>query len=538
MPPLNEGVAAEVAHEPELVIALEVLLGLAVVVALVVTLAQRLQLPYPILLVVAGLAIGLAPGLPQVELDPELVLVVLLPPILFAAAWSTPIRDVRRDRRPIALLSVGLVLFTTLAVGLVTSVAVPGLPLAAAMALGAIVAPPDAIAATAVLRRLSVPRRIVTILEGESLVNDATALTAYRVAVVAVTTGVFVLADAVLQFGWALTGGVLVGLAVGVGVSWIWARLFDPPVEMLLSLLIPYVAFLVAEEVLGASGVIATVVAGLIVGYRSPRILASEARVAGGFVWQMVTFLMNGFAFLLVGLQLPVILERLSGRSPGELAALALVVCLTVIVTRFLWVFPATYLPRWLSRSIRENDPAPPVGAVVVVSWAGMRGAVSLAAALSLPLGFPERDLLLFLTFSVIIATLIGQGLTLPVLLNRLDLGEDGEERREIVVARTAATDAALRALEDALLRWPGHRPLLENLAGRFRHRAEHLDEVDEDTDQFRERIEHVEIMRAVLASQRDAVIRLRDRGTINDEVLRTVERELDLEELRLEAEA
>lgn len=532
--------ASESVLRPDILVALELLLAMAVVVVLVVTAARKLSLPYPILLVVAGVALGVA-GFPEIELEPELVLVVLLPPLLFAAAWQTPIRDFRANRRPILLLSVGLVVFTTLVVGFVTNAALPALPLAAAMALGAIVAPPDAIAATTVLRKLVVPRRVITVLEGESLVNDATALTAFRIAVAAVAAGVgaaFVPMDAVLQFGWALAGGMAVGVAVGLAISWLWARLFDPPVEMLLSLLIPYAAYLAAEQV-HASGVIATVAAGLVVGRRSSRILASDARVLGAGVWEMLTFLFNGFAFLLLGLQLPLILSRLSGYPTEQLVGLAVLVCGTVIVSRFVWVFPTTYLPRWLSASLRAKDPYPPVGAVVVVAWAGMRGAVSLAAALSLPLDFPERDLLLFLTFMVILATLVGQGLTLPLLLRRLHLPPDGSEEAERLAARQAANEAAQRAIARAVARWPEHRPLIDNLAERFRHQAEHLAEAaDPASESDAERIEHLAIMRSLLEAQREAVIGLRDAGTINDEVLREVERELDLEELRLESEA
>jgi len=544
--------AAEAAGEAAggevgVVAALEVVLVLAVVVALVVTAARKLDLPYPILLVVAGLGLGLVAAFPKVELEPELVLVVLLPPLLFAAAWQTPIRDFRANRRPIVLLSVGLVLFTTFAVGFVLQAALPTLPLAASLALGAIVAPPDAIAATSILRKLSVPRRIVTVLEGESLVNDATALTAFRVAVAATAlTGAvasgsttFDAGSAVYQFFWALSMGALVGVVVGLGVSWMWARLFDPPTEMLLSLMIPYAAFLAAEEIFHASGVIAVVAAGLLVGRRSSRILEPEARVLGTGVWQMVTFLLNGFAFLLLGLQLPAIMGRLSGHSTEELIFLSVVVPCAVVVSRFAWVFPATYVPRWVSASLREKDPAPPVGAVIVISWAGMRGAVSLAAALSLPLGFPERDLLLFLTFVVILVTLVGQGLTLPFLLRWAGLADDGSEERERTEARQAANVAAVDALERALLRWPDHRPLIQNLEERFRHRAEHLSELENpESDSEKERLEHLGIMRSMLAAQREAIIGLRDAGVINDDILREVERELDLEELRLESEA
>jgi monovalent cation/hydrogen antiporter len=281
------------------------------------------------------------------------------------------------------------------------------------------------------------------------------------------------------------------------------------------------------------------VAAGLYLGYRSSRILASDARVLAGGVWQMVTFLLNGFAFLLVGLQLPAILSNLSDRPPGELLFLALLVSLTVIVARFVWVFPATYLPRWLVPSIARDDPAPRVGAVIVIAWAGMRGAVSLAAALSLPATFPQRDLLLFLTFAVIIATLVGQGLTLPLLLRRLGLSDGGVEEREEVAARSAANEAALAQLAVLRQRSTDHLPLIENLEQRFRHQAEHFTPNGEgELESDQERVEHLAIMRSVLEAQREAIIRLRDQGVVNDDVMRRVERELDLEELRIEAEA
>jgi CPA1 family monovalent cation:H+ antiporter len=530
---------------------LELAMLLIGIVAVVVTAARKLGLAYPILLVVVGLGVGLLPGFPQLELDPELVLVVFLPPILFAAAWQTPFRDFRRNKRPIALLSVGLVLFTTVVVGLVASWAIPGLPLAAALTLGAIVAPPDAIAATTIFRRLDVPRRIVTILEGESLVNDATALTAYRVTVAATLTGVFVAGDALLEFAVVVLGGVAVGLAVGVIVAWAWSRLFDPPVEILLSLLIPYAAYLPAEE-LHVSGVIAVVTAGLYVGRRSPRILGSDARLLGGGVWQILILALNGLAFLLIGLQLPIVLEALGGRTAGELVGLAALVSATVILARIVWVFPATYLPRALVPAIRAADPYPPLANVFVVAWAGMRGAVSLAAALALPLGFPERDLLIFLTFAVILATLVGQGLTLPAILRglRVSASMDDEVARERTVARRAARDAAMRTLERLADDWPDHRPLIDRMVEDFEHRASHepLGGGDDagggdagtggEGEGDAERHEHLAILGSVIAAQREAVIRLRDVGDISDEILRSLERELDLEDLRLQAEA
>lgn len=524
----------------------ELALLLLVVVAVTVTVARRLGMPYPMLLVLVGLAIGLVPGLPRFELEPDLVLVVFLPPLLFAAAWQTPIRDFRQNIRPIGLLSVGLVLFTTVFVGLTAHLVVPGLPLAAAMALGAIVAPPDAIAATAILRRLNVRRRIVTVLEGESLVNDATALTAYRVAVIAAMTGVFVVTDALGRFALALAGGVVVGLAVAIVAAWFWRRLFDPPVEVALSALIPYAAYLPAEK-LGASGVIAVVTAGLYLGYRSSRILDADARILAGGVWQIVTFLLNGFAFLLIGLQLPLIVDDVRDRPTSELVVAAVAVSLAVVAARLVWVYPATYLPRWLSAKLGHRQPPPAPHVPFVIAWAGMRGAVSLAAAMALPLAFPERDLLLYLTFVVILVTLLGQGLTLPWMVRRLGLSRGGEEDREEREARATATRAAVEELARLRERWPEHLPLIETIEARYAHRIEHFGEEGSEGDAedgaggqggHTERSEHLAIMSALLAAERESVIELRDRGVISDEVLRRIERELDLEELRLEREA
>jgi CPA1 family monovalent cation:H+ antiporter len=438
----------------------------------------------------------------------------------------------------VLLLSVGLVLFTTLIVALVVKAIVPGLPVAAAFAFGAIVAPTDAIAATAVLRRLSVPRRIILILESESLLNDATALTLYRAAVVAAATGSFVLTNTLISFSVAAVGGLIVGLAVAFVVAWIWERLFDPPVEVTLSLLIPYAAYLPAEAI-GASGVIATVTAGLYLGFRSSRILSSDARLLATGVWQILIFVLNGLAFILIGLQLPVVLAGLANRPTSELIVAAVAVCVAVILSRFAWLYPATYLPRMLVRGIREKDPAPPPAGPLVIGWAGLRGVVSLALALALPVDFPERNLLLFLTFAVILVTLVGQGLTLPLLLRRAGLSAGTEEERELAVARGAAIDAALARLSDLRDEWPDHLPLIENMEERFRHTTEHLS-IAEDSDgaaEDQERLEHRAILAAVISVEREAVIQARDSGAINDDVMRRIERELDLEELRLEAD-
>ncbi|MFL5669567.1 MAG: Na+/H+ antiporter [Chloroflexota bacterium] len=515
---------------------IELVLGLFVVAVALAYLARRIAVAYPILLVLGGLvlgAFGFYLGFPSIILDPDVIFLLLLPPILFGAGFSTPIRDFKANARPIGLLAVGLVLFTTVVVGLVAIALIPGINVGAAFTLGAIVAPPDAVAATAIFRRLGVPRRVVTILEGESLINDATALIAYRFAVILAIEGVFSFADAGFSFIYAATVGVVVGIVVGFLLTEGWRRTSDPTLEIMVSLLAPFAAYLPAEA-LGASGVLAAVVAGLIAGRRAARVLSPDGRLIGRGVWDIVIFIINSLAFMLIGLQLPSILERLT-LPTSTLIAYALIISLTVIVARFVWVFPATYLPRMLSKRIRTRDPSPPPQAVVVISWAGMRGAVSLAAALALSLVFPDRDLVIFLTFCVILATLVGQGLTLPGLVRRLGVvattGPDTEDSH----ARLVAVEAALRRLDDLEVEYPGHRELVDQLRSRFEHEAGHVWPTTEGPldESEQELLDHLEIRTAVLDAERDAVIGLRDDGVIGDDVLHRIERDLDLEALR-----
>ncbi|HET7027116.1 MAG TPA: Na+/H+ antiporter [Candidatus Limnocylindrales bacterium] len=521
----------------------ELILLLLVVVATIVAIAHWVGIAYPILLVIGGIGLGLLPGVPSVQLDPELVLVVFLPPLIFAAAWQTPIRDVRENLQPVLLLSVGLVLFTTAVVGVVVAGVLPGLPLAAAFALGAIVSPSDVLAATTVLSRIAVPRRVRAILEEESLVNDATALTVYRTAVAAAVSGTFVAADAIGTFALASVGGIAVGLVVAYVADQLWRRLFDPPVEVSLSLVLPYAAYLPAEH-LGASGVIAAATAGLWLGYRSSRILGPDTRLVANSVWEILTFVLNGFAFLLVGLELPTILRGIAGRSGTDLIVDAAAVSLAVVVSRFVWVYGSLVLPKSIARLRRRPGGKPMTSAIpLIVSWAGMRGAVSLAAALALPTGFPERNLILFLAFAVIGVTLLGQGLTFPAILSRIRVPPDGDELEEETLARTTAIEAALAQLHRLRKRWPNHLPLIDHLEERYQHRVEHLPEEDDDggltldPEHEAERVDHRAIRDALIAAEREAVIGLRDRHEISDEILRRLERELDLEELRLEAD-
>ena len=525
------------------------ILLLLAVVAAVTLLAARIGVPYPILMVVAGLGIGLVPGVPRVELDPELVLAVFLPPILFSAAFFLSPRELWRNVRPITLLAVGLVFTTTLTVAAVVMSVAPQVGWPVAITLGAIVSPPDAIAATSIARRLNLPRRLVIIFEGESLVNDATALTIYGLAVaVAVGSSSFDLGGAVLSFVTVAAGGAVVGLIVGWVASWLLSLLEDPPVEVLISLLVPFTAYLPAER-LGVSGVLATVAAGLVLGYRASHVMRSDTRLLGTSTWKMVIFVVNGLAFLLIGLQLPTVISDLESYEPAELLGLGVAVSLTVIIVRLVWIYPATYLPRWLIPSVARRDPAPPARVPVILGWGGMRGAVSLFAALALPLTpvpFPDRGLVIFLTFTVILVTLIGQGLTLPWLIRFLGVVDDGTVEHEETHARAAATAAALVRLEELRSEVPGHLPLIDQLKERYEHRSEHLvhDDGDEPisegpddmTPEEVEELEHDEIRRSVISAERLAVLDLRDRGEISDEALRAVERDLDLDELRREA--
>ena len=396
-----------------------IVLLVAIVIALT-GVSRRLGLSTPIVMVIGGLLLSFVPQVPTVALSPDLVFLGFLPPLLFAGGYFTSLREFKAHLRAIFLLAFGLVLFTAATVAVVAHALVPVLGWAGAFALGGIVSPPDAVAATAIFQRLGVPRRIVTILEGESLVNDATALVIYRFAVIAAAVGSFSLADAAGTFVVALLGGLIVGFALGWVVDRLAERVTETALVVAITLIAPYVAYLPAEA-LGVSGVLAAVVAGAFTRH-AMRHTSSDARVVGESVWQIWLFLLNGLVFFLLGLQLRSVVRNVDLTPDTIVATVAIV--LAVVLSRFVWVFPGTYLPRFLPK-IRAAEPPPQVRAVVVVGWSGLRGVVSLAAALALPVGFPGRDLILFITFTVILATLIGQGLTLPLIIRALGLAPD-----------------------------------------------------------------------------------------------------------------
>jgi Na+/H+ antiporter len=512
------------------------ILATLVAIAILFEIARRVGVPYPSLFVLGGLGLAFVPGLPRIALDPDLVLLVFLPPLLFAAATDTPIRELRANVAPIARLAFGLVIFTMVVVAVVAQQLLPELGWAAALTLGAIVAPTDALAATSVFRRLGTPRIVVTLIEGEALFNDATALVAYRAGVVAVASGTFVLASAVAGFAIAAAGGIAIGIVAGWLGAELLRRLDDPPVEVVLGLVIPFAAYLPADA-LDLSGVLAAVAAGLVIGSRLGKILTPQSRVLWLSSWKMVGFVLNGFVFLLIGLELPTVLEGLGEREPVDIVVFVGLVCALVVATRFVWIFAASHIPGSPRQVVARTNPRLARWLTFVVSWAGLRGAVSLAAALALPAGFPERNLILLVTFAVILVTLVGQGLTLPFIVRRA--GWDGMELDgdEGTFARAAAYEAGLAEIERVRPDWPGHQPLFDRLESGLRDRTQHLATQDpgETAERDQERIEHEEIQLGVISAQRTAVIVLRDEGQINDQTLREIERELDLEELRME---
>jgi monovalent cation/hydrogen antiporter len=513
---------------------IETVLGLLVAVAAVAVLARKLQVPYPILLVIGGFALALVPGLPGVRLNPELVFLFFLPPLLYPAALFTSWRDFRVDLGSISLLAIGLVLFTTVAIAWVAHL-LTGMPLAAGFVLGAIVSPPDALAATTIAHRLRLPRRIVTILEGESLVNDATALVTYRFAVAAVLSGSFSLANAGARFLIAGAGGVLFGLLIAWIAGKIQARLDDPPVQVTISLLTPFAAYLPADR-LGLSGVLAVVTAGLYLGWRAPEIVNARMRLQSFPVWGMVEFLLNGFIFILIGLQLPEVIGNLASRSKWELAWHAFVISAAVIGVRMIWVFASAWLP---AGPVRRT--CPDWRQVAIIAWTGMRGVVSLAAAMALPATlpdgspFPARDLILFVTFSVIFATLVLQGLSLPAIIRWLKVEDDGEAEKEERGARLKANEAALARLNE--LEGATDQGALARLRAEYEDRIRQLQVFENQAESAPPSARsdgYESLLRDTLKTERQTILQLRNERVINDAVLRRIQRDLDFAEGRL----
>ena len=510
------------------------LLSVMVVVAVV---ARRLNTAPSILLVVAGIALALIPGLPRLELAPELVLLGILPPLIYSAGVAMSWREFRFNLRPIALLAFGCVLVTACAVAFAVHWLL-GMPLAVGFVLGAIVSPPDAVAPLALVRQIGLPRRLSVVLEGEGLANDATALILYRFAIAAVATGVFSFREAAGEFAVIVIGEI----AFGIGVGWFslrlrrWAQ--DPHVEITLSLLTPYAAFLIPQQ-LGGSGVLATMAAGLYVSWNGPLLIPPATRLQGIFFWDLIVYYLEGFIFLVTGMQTRALIDRSSAVSLRDLGFALLFTVAAIVVARFIWVYPAAYLPRWLSPSLRRRDPMPPWQWIFLLAFVGVRGVVSLAAALALPLTtiagapFPGRDLILFVTFGVIVVTLIGQGVALPGVVRWLALPHDAEdERARERDAETAARLEALNVSQGRLDQLAADGQISADVLALLRARHDHrAGQLPKDANNGEAIAAAAELRAELIAAEREYIYRLLQEGQITDEARRRIERELDLEE-------
>jgi Na+/H+ antiporter len=508
-------------------------------------LADRTQIPYPILLTVGGTALAFVPGVDEFVLDPDIILVAFLPPLLYGAAFFTSIQDLRANYKPIGLLAVGLVTATTITVAVVAH-AVVGLPWAAAFVLGAVVSPTDPVAAAEIAVRSHAPRRLVTIVEGESLINDSTGLIAYKFAIAAVLSGTFSITSALGEFVLSAGAGVALGLAIGWAVAELRKRLDDAPTETAVSLLTPYMAYLPAEA-LGISAVLAAVSAGLYLGWRSPELVTPSTRIQIVGFWEILTFGLNAVLFVLIGLQLRTVIDGLGEYSTGQLAGYAAAVAATVIVTRMAFLFPFNILSRLLVKKLprRTGEPPPDFRLTALLGWSGMRGAVSLAVALAIPLHtdagdpFPGRDLIIFLAYSVILVTVVGQGLTLGKLIDLAGVYDDEEtvaeqEARARIAASQAAIDRIAELEGEEWVRDASAQRMRQSYEFRIRRFASRLDE-DDDGDIEEGSQAYQRLRRKVLEAERAEIIRQRNRGDITDEIMRRIERDIDLEDARLE---
>jgi len=515
-----------------------IIIALLVSVTVLSAAARAIDVPYPIVLVIGGVLLGLIPGLPDAQLNPDLVLVVFLPPLLYLGAFFANLRDLRADLRPITLLSVGLVIATVLVVAVAAHEFIDDLSWPVCFVLGAIVGPTDPLAATSIMRRLGVPRRIVSVVEGESLVNDATALVAYKIALAAVGGAAFSLLDAGWDFLWKAAGGIAIGLAVGVVVAEVRKRLDDPLTENTIGLFTAYAAYLPAEH-LDVSAVLAAVTVGCYVGWRAPEIAGAATRLQGFGMWELLQFLLNALLFVLIGLQLPTIVDALDAYPASTLIGYGALVSAAVILTRIAWQFTVVYVLRTIDRRESVRVRRSTWQSRFVIGWAGMRGAVSLAAALALESDFPQRDLIVFLTFAVIFTTLVLQGLTLPWVISVLGVHDDGSEEREELTGRLMAAKAALARIDELEGEEWTRDDTIERMRGMYRYRkrrfAARAGLADDDEGIEDRSAAYQTLVREVLEAQRREIVRLRNSGDISNDVMHRLERELDLEDSRLE---
>ncbi len=525
---------------------IEVVVILLAVMAALSAVAEMIRISYPVLLVVVGLGIGLIPGLPTIELKPEIVFFVFLPPLLYAAAWATSWHDFKKLKRPITMLAIGLVLFTTSIVAVVAHYVIPDFSWPLAFLLGAIISPPDAVAATSVTKGLNVPKRVLTILEGESLVNDASGLIAFRYAVIAVSTGNFVFWEASLNFVLVVLGGIAVGIVVGYFFFYIHKLCTtSSTIDVILTLLTPFIAYILAERI-HTSGVLAVVVAGLFLTYRASEMFTHQTRIHAIAVWETMVFILNGIIFILIGLQLPTIMKGIQEHySLLALVGYGLLIGVVVMVVRMLWVYPGAYVPRMLSKKIRETETSPSWKAVFVTGWTGMRGVVSLAAALALPTmmdngqPFPQRDLILFVTFVVIMFTLVFQGLSLPYIVRKLNMPASNQEEVEEQHARVKLASSVILHIEENYALGVVHDDVLNQVKNKYELKINHLnrkvrtEEHAKDTTLLFQQLN--DMQKQLLKIERGAILEMHKQGSVGEEVLRRLEYELDLEESRLE---
>jgi CPA1 family monovalent cation:H+ antiporter len=518
-----------------------VFLLLLLFVVLFGMLARRLGTPYPIVMVIGGLILSFIPGTPEIKLNPDLIFLVILPPLLYGAAWTTSWRDFRYNFVSIFLLAFGLVGFTGVAVALLAPHFLSGFDWRLGLVLGAVVAPTDAIAATSIARRVGLPGRIVDILEGESLINDATGLLALQFAIaIVVSREMPTVTSGILTLTWLVAGGAGIGLLVGWLVYLVELRIDDGPIEITLSILVPYAVYLAADAV-HASGVLGVVACGLFLSRRSAHFFSPPVRLQIWSFWQSFTFVLNGVVFVLIGLQLPAIRAAIRDNSIGQLMADGAVFSLLLIAIRLAWVFPGARIAYILrTRVASQNERPPAMRATFILGWTGMRGVVSLAAALSLPAvladggPFPHRELIVFLTFYAIVVTLVLQGITLPALIRALGLAGSRGLSCEEQEARRIVIEAALSHLEESKARdTADSAPLYDHLSGHYRQRLASLQPDAGNHDEVENSNRYLDLTRETVRVERETAVRLRNEGRINDEVLRRIEHELDLSDAR-----
>jgi CPA1 family monovalent cation:H+ antiporter len=513
-------------------------------IAMLTMLSEKLKISYPILLVISGLLISLIPGIPAISLHPDLVFLIFLPPLLYAAAWNTSWKDFWKLRRPISLLSFGLVFFTSAAVAIVSNAIIPDFSLALGFLLGGIISPPDAIAATSVLQGLKVPKRVTTILEGESLVNDASSLIVFRFALAAIITGQFHFGDAAKNFAIVVTAGIAIGVAIAFIIYTIH-RFFPttPAIDAAITLITPYIMYISAEH-FHFSGVLSVVSGGLFLSYNSSTFFSYESRLHIAGLWETIIFLLNGLVFILIGLQLPVIVSGLGNYSIGEAILYGVVISILIIVIRILWVYPAAFIPRWLFKSIRDTEPKPNLKSIFLIGWSGMRGVVSLASALAIPLtlagnAFPHRNLILFITFVVILITLVLQGLSLKPLIRllKIDVNEKETEKLLALSLKIRLAESVLSYLDT---NYPDETQNHEAYK-RVRDRYDRMIQItkrnlETDTEQEEDAfLPHYRQMLVELVHIRRRELNyVRHTGEFSEELIREREWELDLEEARL----